>query len=194
MLGKMPGDEWQKFANLRLLLAYQFLQPGKKLLFMGAEFGQWNEWNHDTSLDWHLVKEGNSHNGLQKLVGTLNWLYRTEPALHGGDTQPDGFRWVDCNDAEQSTLSWLRQGARPEDTLLIVCNFTPVLRTNFRVGAPQRGFWKEVFNSDSRDYGGSGQGNLGGVEASPLSWHAQPSLLTITLPPLSAVMFKPSQR
>jgi 1,4-alpha-glucan branching enzyme len=191
MLRKMPGDDWQKFANLRLLLAYQFLQPGKKLLFMGAEFGQWNEWNHNVSLDWQLVQEGNRHNGLQKLVGTLNWLYRTEPALHQNDAHPAGFQWVDCHDAEQSTLSWLRRGSRPDDVVLVVCNFTPVPRHNYRVGVPLGGFWREKFNSDAQEYGGSGQGNLGGCESAPLTWHNLPHLLTITLPPLAAVVFKP---
>jgi 1,4-alpha-glucan branching enzyme len=190
LLAKMPGDEWRKFANLRLLLAYTFFQPGKKLLFMGAEFGQRNEWYHETSLDWQLVRDGNAHNGLQKLVGTLNWLYRAEPGLHEQDANPAGFRWVNCHDAEQSTLSWLRLGASPADEILVVCNFTPVPRHNQRVGAPHAGFWREIFNSDAREYGGSGQGNWGGVEAAPLPWHDQPDMLTITLPPLAAVAFK----
>jgi 1,4-alpha-glucan branching enzyme len=192
MLGKMPGDEWQKCANLRLLLACQFFQPGKKLLFMGAEFGQRNEWYHEVSLDWHLVQAGNAHDGLQKLVGTLNWLYRTEAALHEQDANRAGFQWVDCHDAEQSTLSWLRLGAKPEDVILIVCNFTPQPRQNLRVGAPRGGFWKELFNSDAHDYGGSGLGNFGGVEAAPLPWHNQSHSLTISLPPLGAVVFKPA--
>jgi len=191
MLRKMPGDEWQQFANLRLLLAYQWLLPGKKLLFMGAEFGQRNEWYHETSLDWHLVQDGNHHNGLQKLTGTLNWLYSTEPALHSKDTDPAGFRWIDCSDSENSTLSWLRVGSKPADVLLVVCNFTPVLRRNFRIGAPCGGYWEEIFNSDASDFGGSGQGNLGGVEAAPVPSHRQPHALTITLPPLGAVVFKP---
>jgi 1,4-alpha-glucan branching enzyme len=192
LLGKMPGDEWQKFANLRLLLAYMLFQPGKKLLFMGGEFGQRNEWYHETSLDWHLVQEGNPHNGLQKLVGTLNWLYRTEAALHEQDTNPAGFQWVDCHDAEQSTLSWLRFGAKPEDAILVVGNFTPVARHNLRIGVPRGGFWKELFNSDAREYGGGGQGNFGGVEAAPMPWHHQSHSVSITLPPLGAVAFKPA--
>jgi len=192
LLRQMAGDDRQKFANLRLLLTYQFFQPGKKLLFMGGEFGQWNEWYHEVSLDWHLVQDGNRHNGLQKLIGTLNWLYRAEPALHEQDTKPEGFRWVDCNDAEQSTLSWLRCGSRPEDVMLVVANLTPVLRPNFHVGAPRGGYWKEIFNSDASDYGGTGQGNFGGVEAVPLPWHGQPHMLTLSLPPLGAVAFKPA--
>jgi 1,4-alpha-glucan branching enzyme len=192
LLRKMPGDGWQKFANLRLLFAYQFFQPGKKLLFMGGEFGQWNEWYHETGLDWGLVQDGNPHNGLQKLVGTLNWLYQTEAALHERDANPEGFQWVDCRDAEQTTLSWLRLGTKPEDVILIACNFTPVVRRNLRLGAPRAGFWKEIFNSDARDYGGSGQGNLGGVEAAPLGWHNLPACVTLTLPPLAAVALKPN--
>ena len=192
LLAKMPGDEWQKFANLRLLLAYTFFQPGKKLLFMGAEFGQRNEWYHETSLDWRLVEEGNRHNGVQKLVGTLNWLYRAEAELHEQDASPAGFQWVDPHDAEQSTLSWLRFGTRPQDVILVVCNFTPVPRHNLRVGVPRGGFWKELFNSDALEYGGSGQGNLGGAEAAPLPWHNQSHLLTLSLPPLAAVAFKPA--
>ena len=129
LLGQMPGDDWRKFANLRLLLAYTFFQPGKKLLFMGAEFGQRNEWYHETGLDWQLVQEGNPHNGLQKLTGTLNWLYRSEAALHAQDTNSAGFQWVDCRDAGHSTLSWLRSGTKPEDVMLVVCNFTPLARS-----------------------------------------------------------------
>jgi len=189
--GKMPGDDWRKFANLRLLLAYMYFQTGKKLLFMGAEIGQRAEWSHEGSLEWHLVKEGNPHNGMQKLVGTLNWLYRHEAALHERETDPAGFQWVDCRDAEQSTLSWLRSGSKPEDLILVVCNFTPVPRKNLRVGAPRGGYWKEVFNSDAQEYGGSGVGNFGGVDATPVPWHNQSHTLSITLPPLGAVAFKP---
>ena len=191
LLGRMPGDDWQKFANLRLLLACTFFQPGKKLLFMGTEFGQWNEWCHETSLDWHLVQEGNRHNGLQKLVGMLNWLHRTEAALHEQDTNAAGFQWVDCHDAEQSTLSWLRFGTRPGEVVLAVCNFTPLSRYNVRVGTPLGGHWREILNTDALDYGGSGQGNLGGADTAPFPWHNQPHTLTITLPPLGAVAFKP---
>ena len=191
LLRKMPGDEWQKFANLRLLLSYMYLQPGKKLLFMGGEFGQWKEWNHEASLDWHLLGSPR-HSRLQKLVGDLNLLYRQEAALHEQDASPGGFEWVDCNDAEQSTLSWLRHGLKPGETILVVCNFTPVPRANFRVGAPRGGFWKERLNTDAVDYGGSGRGNLGGVEAAPLSWHGRSWSLTIDLPPLAAVVFQPA--
>jgi 1,4-alpha-glucan branching enzyme len=192
LLSRMPGDSWQKFANLRLLLAYTFLVPGKKLLFMGAEFGQWNEWNHDTSLDWHVVEQDNWHNGLQKLVGTLNWLYRSEAALHQLDADPAGFAWLDCNDSERSTLTWLRKGQTGQ-TILVACNFTPVVRHNVRVGAPAGGRWLELFNSDAREYGGSGQGNLGSVEAAPFPWQNQTHALTLTLPPLAALMLKPAE-
>lgn len=190
LLGKMPGDEEQRFANLRLLLAYQWAQPGKKLLFMGDEFGQVNEWYHETSLDWHLVQDGNRHNGIQKLVGQLNWLYRNEPALHEGDSTPGGFEWVDPDDSEQSTLSFLRKSERTGDFILAVFNCTPVARFNTRVGVPRGGFWREILNTDSGDYGGSGQGNHGGIEASPLGWHFKSHSLCVTLPPLAAVYFK----
>jgi 1,4-alpha-glucan branching enzyme len=189
LLGRMPGDEWRRFANLRLLLAYMFFQPGKKLVFMGGEFGQGNVWRADASLDWDLVQEGNAHNGVQKLVGTLNWLYRSEPALNELDAEAGGFEWLDCNDAERSTLSWLRFGAGCGKVVLVACNFTPVPRHNVRVGAPRGGFWQEILNSDAREYGGSGQGNFGGVEAAPLPWQGQSHSLTITLPPLAAVAF-----
>lgn len=173
-------------------MAYTAFQPGKKLLFMGDEFGQRSEWYHETSLDWHLAQEGSPHNGLQKLVGTLNWLYRTQPALHEQDTRPAGFEWVDPHDAEQSTLSWLRFGANPHEVVLVVCNFTPMPRHGLRVGTPRGGSWKELFNSDAREYGGSGQGNFGGVDATPFPWHNQSHRMTITLPPLAAVAFKPA--
>jgi 1,4-alpha-glucan branching enzyme len=190
LLAKMPGDEWQKFANLRLLLAYQWALPGKKLLFMGGEFGQWNEWNHDTSLDWHLVQEGNRHNGLQKLVGWLNWLYRTEPALHDGDAVPGGFEWVDADDAAQSTLCFLRKSVHTHDLILAAFNFTPTPRYNVRVGVTRGGYWREILNTDAHEYGGSGQGNQGGAEAAPFGWHGKSHSIHITLPPLGAVLFK----
>ncbi|MBN2508285.1 MAG: 1,4-alpha-glucan branching protein GlgB [Verrucomicrobia bacterium] len=190
LLARMPGDEWQKFANLRLLLAWQWAQPGKKLLFMGGEFGQWTAWSGEASLDWHLVQVGNRHDGLQKLVGQLNWLYRHEPALHESDAAPSGFEWVNAEDAEQSTLSFLRVSERTTDVILAVFNFTPVPRHNTRVGVPRGGFWREVLNTDARDYGGSGQGNQGGVEAAPFGWHFRSHSLMLTLPPLGAVLFK----
>lgn len=189
LLGKMPGDDWQRFANLRLLFGYMYAQPGKKLIFMGSEFGQAWEWYHEKSLDWHLLQYG-PHAGLQKWVQDLNRFYRQEQALHEIDFGPAGFEWIDCNDSESSTLSLLRKGHSRNDLLLVLCNFTPVVRHNYRVGAPRGGFWKEVLNSDSKDYGGSGQGNMGGVEAAPIPIHGRPYLLNLILPPLAVVFFK----
>jgi 1,4-alpha-glucan branching enzyme len=189
LLGKMPGEVWQKFANLRLLYGYMYTQPGKKLLFMGGEFGQWQEWNHDASLDWHLCQYPR-HAGLQRWLEDLNRLYRQEPVLYELDIQAAGFEWIDCNDAPVSVVSYLRKGASTAELFLIVCNFTPVPRLNYRVGAPRAGFWREVLNSDAPDYGGSGYGNMGGVEASPIPYHGRPFSLNLTLPPLSTVLFK----
>jgi 1,4-alpha-glucan branching enzyme len=188
LLGKMPGDDWQKFANLRLLLAYMYGQPGKKLLFMGAEFGQWWEWNHDESLHWHLAQY-DRHAGLQRLVEDLNRLYGAEPALHDLDCEGAGFEWVDCNDSENSVVSFLRR-SRSGEEIAVVCNFTPVPRQSYRIGVPRGGFWRELLNSDSKDYWGSGQGNLGGVEAAPAGNHGRRYSLSLTLPPLAAVFLK----
>jgi 1,4-alpha-glucan branching enzyme len=189
LLAKMPGDDWQKFANLRLLLGYLFAQPGKKLLFMGGDFGQWREWNHDASLDWHLL-ENPQHRGLQRWVRDLNHLYRYEPALHRLDSNPAGFEWVDCDNAEESTIAFLRKGSTPDDLLLVTFNFTPVPRHNYRIGVPRGGRWTETLNSDAPVYGGSGQGNLGGVSAESVVWHGRSHLLNVTLPPLGIVIFK----
>ena len=190
LLRKMPGDDWQKFANLRLLLAYMYGQPAKKLLFMGGEFGQWNEWNHETGLDWHLLGSP-THFGIQRWVEDLNRLYRNAPALHQRDCDGRGFAWVDCNDTERSVLSFLRFGNADAAMLLVVCNFTPVAYQNYQVGVPHGGFWRETLNSDAHEYGGSGQGNMGGVEAAPIAHHGRPFSLTLTLPPLGAVFFTP---
>jgi 1,4-alpha-glucan branching enzyme len=187
---RRAGDTWQKFANLRLLLAYRWAQPGKKLLFMGWEFGQWKEWDHESSLDRDLVQDGNPHNGLQKLLGHLSRLYRHEPALQEGDAKPAGFEWVDSNDAGQSTLGFLRKSERTGDLILAVFNFTPVPRSNARVGVPQAGFWREILNTNAKEYGGTGQGNQGGIETAPLDWHFKPHTLHLTSPPLGAVFFK----
>jgi 1,4-alpha-glucan branching enzyme len=188
LLNKMPGDDWQKFANLRLLLGYMYGQPGKKLLFMGGEFGQWSEWYHEASLDWHLL-DYPRHAALQRWVEDLNRFYRQEPALFTQDFTPAGFEWIDCNDMEQSVITFLRKG-REGEMILVACNFTPVPRHNYRVGVPQGGFWQEVLNSDAVDYGGSGQGNLGGLEAVPIPFHGRFHSLNLTLPPLGAVFFK----
>ncbi len=189
LIGKMPGDDWQRFANLRLLFAYMMAQPGKKLLFMGDEFGQWREWNHDTSLDWHLL-DFPPHAGLQRWVADLNRLYREEPALHLQEFSPDGFRWIDCNDHIHSALSLIRVGATPGDEIIGAFNFTPVPRHNYRVGAPAAGFWEERLNSDAGDYGGSCHGNQGGAEANPLPSHGFRYSLNLVLPPLGAVFLK----
>ena len=188
-VAKMPGDDWQKFANLRLLFGYMFGQPGKKLLFMGGEWGQGREWDHDTSLDWHQL-EHPLHAGVQKWVADLNRLYRTEPALHELDCKPQGFEWIDCNDSAASSISFLRKGAANSDPVLVLCNFTPIPRLEYQVGVPFGGFWGEMLNSDAAHYGGSGVGNLGGVEAAAVSCHGQPCSLTLALPPLGVVFLK----
>jgi len=189
LLDKMPGDAWQKRANLRLLLGYQWTQPGKKLLFMGGELGQWREWNHDTSLDWHLLDDP-AHRGVQRWVRDLNTTYRAEPALYEGDCDPAGFQWIDANDADQSTLAYLRWSRSRREAVLVACNFTPLPRPNRRLGVPWAGNWQEILNSDAPLYGGSGQGNLGGVATTPVAAHGQPQSLVVTLPPLSVVVFK----
>ena len=193
MLGKMPGDEWQKFANVRLLYGFMFVHPGKKLLFMGDEFGQWSEWNHDASLDWHLLASP-FHAGLKRWVRDLNTIYRGQPALHELDFDAAGFEWVDCKDFQRSVISFLRRGRNPEDQLLFVCNFTPVVRQNYRIGVSQDGYWKEVLNSDAPLYGGSGQGNFGGLSAVPLPIHGRPYSLNALLPPLGVVAFQHESR
>ena len=189
MIGKMPGDDWQKFANLRLLYGYQYGHPGKKLLFMGCEFGQWQEWAHEQSLQWHLL-EYTPHQGVLHWVRDLNRLYRKEPALHQQDFDPAGFEWIDCNNWEASTLSFIRKARDGSNTILVVCNFTPVARSNYRVGVPQEGWWHEILNSDAEHYGGSGWGNLGGVEAVPIAAYDRPFSLTLSLPPLSVLFFR----
>jgi len=189
LLQKMPGDDWQKRANLRLLLGYMYTQPGKKLLFMGGEFGQWNEWNHDGSLDWHLLEDPR-HATLLRWVRDLNTAYRGVPALHALDTSPDGFAWIDCNDAEQSALVYLRRTGAGGDVVIVACNFTPIPRRNYRIGVPAAGRWAEILNSDATLYGGSGQGNLGGAVAAPVTWHGRPQSINVTLPPLGLVAFR----
>jgi len=190
LIGKMAGDDWQKFANLRLLFAYMYAQSGKKLFFMGGEIGQWREWNHDSSLDWHLL-QFEPHAGVQRWVQDLNRFYRSEPALHELDCDPAGFEWIDCNDTDNSVIAFLRRGRSTDDPVVVVCNFTPVPRTNYRVGVPRPGFWQEVLNSDAPLYGGSGWGNLGGVEAAPAAVHGRFHSVMLTLPSLAAVFLKP---
>jgi 1,4-alpha-glucan branching enzyme len=192
LLNKMPGDEWQKFANLRLLFAYMYAQPGKKLLFMGGEFGQWREWAHDSSLDWSLLDRP-LHRGVQNWLETLNRVYRERRALHELDHDPNGFEWIDCNDNAASVVSLLRKGKLPDDMLLVVCNFTPVPRIGYRVGVPSGGFWRELLNSDGKEYGGSGVGNMGGTAARQEPVHGRPFSLTLSLPPLGALFFTPEK-
>jgi len=189
LLGKMPGDDWQKFANLRLLLGYMYAQAGKKLLFMGGEFGQWQEWHHDQSLSWHLTYY-QRHAQVQRWVEDLNQVYTSEPALYELDFEPASFEWVDAGDFEQSVISFIRKGKSAGDIILVVGNFTPVTRFNYRVGVPYGGLWKEIINGDAKEYGGSGQGNLGGVKATTTPFHGRPYSLNLTLPPLAVVFFK----
>jgi 1,4-alpha-glucan branching enzyme len=188
LLGAMPGDDWQKFANLRLLYGYQYALPGKKLLFMGDELGQWQEWSHDRSLDWHLLDHA-PHAGLLRFVSDLNRIYREEPALHELDAEPSGFEWVHAGDATHSTLSFLRR-SKGGGAVLVVCNLTPVPRHNMLLGVPEPGYWREILNSDATVYGGSGVGNLGGVEAQAVPWHGQPQTVNLTAPPLAVVLFR----
>jgi len=189
LLGKMPGDDWQKFANLRVLLGYMFTHPGKKLLFMGSELGQWSEWNHEESLPWHLL-EYERHQGIKSWVKDLNRFYRGEPALYEKDFSLEGFEWADFSDWEKSIISYLRKGTDSTDTVLVVCNFTPLPRYNYRIGVPVGGFWKEALNSDAREYGGSGHGNMGGVQAAPISFQGKYHSIVITVPPLAMLVFK----
>jgi len=189
LIGKMPGDAWQQFANLRLLYGYMWAHPGKKLLFMGGEFGQRREWQHDESLEWHVLQYP-EHAGLKRWVADLNRFYAQEPALYEVDFEERGFEWVDCHDAEASVLSFIRKSRNDTSTVLVVCNFTPVPRQNYVVGVPRGGHWREALNSDAPIYGGSAMGNFGGAEAGPVPAHGRPFSLTLTLPPLSALYFR----
>jgi 1,4-alpha-glucan branching enzyme len=190
LIGKMPGDEWQQFASLRLLFGYMWTHPGKKLLFMGGEFGQKREWQHDGSLEWHVLQYP-LHEGVRRWMRDLNRVYRDTPALYQRDFTADGFQWIDCNNADQSVIVYLRKGQRDEDLALVACNFTPMPRDNYRIGVPRGGWWRERLNSDAAEYGGSGIGNFGGVEASPLSSHGMTHSLALRLPPLGAVVLTP---
>jgi 1,4-alpha-glucan branching enzyme len=190
IIGRMPGDAWQQFANLRLLYGYMWTHPGKKLLFMGDEFGQRREWTHEDSLEWHVLDADSRHAGVQRWVSDLNRLYRGEKSLHQKDFSVDGFRWVQRGDWEQSALSFLRL-APNSPPLLMVFNFTPVPRYNYRVGVPQGGRWREILNSDADLYGGSGMGNQGGADAQPMPYEDLHHSLTLTLPPLAVLVFKP---
>ncbi|TVM00089.1 MAG: 1,4-alpha-glucan branching enzyme [Candidatus Brocadia sp. WS118] len=189
LVGKMPGDEWQRCANLRLLFGYMYGHPGKKLLFMGDEFAQVKEWHHEESLEWHVLQYP-FHLGVQRWVKDLNHLYRSEPALYERDFSIDGFEWIDFHDWECNVISFIRKGKSKDDVILVVGNFTPVPRHNYRVGIPLGGFWKEALNSDATVYGGSGQGNFGGVDASPVPIHGRAYSLSLTLPPLGILILK----
>jgi 1,4-alpha-glucan branching enzyme len=190
LLGKMPGDDWQKFANLRLLYALMYAHPGKKLLFMGGEIAQWSEWNHDAEIDWRLMGYRH-HRGVMTWLRDLNDLYRREKALHERDFEPAGFEWIDFSDAEASVVAFLRKGKDPKDMVLAVFNFTPVVRPSYRVGVPVGGVWTELVNSDADAYGGSGLGNAGAVAAREEQGHGRPYSLELMLPPLSAVLLAP---
>jgi len=189
LLSKMPGDDWQKFANLRLLLGYMYAQPAKKLLFMGGELGQWEEWHHDGSLEWHLLQY-QCHTQIQELVRALNRVYRSELALHELDFEPTGFTWIDASDSKQNIISFIRNGKSTDEAILSVCNFTPTTHFNYRVGVPKEGFWAELLNTDAKEYGGSGQGNMGGATAEAIPWHGHPHSLNLTVPPLAVVLLK----
>jgi len=191
LIGRMPGDDWQKFANLRALFAYQWLFPGKKLMFMGGEIGQRAEWNENAQLDWWLLDAGPFHRGLQKFVEDLNKLYAATPALWQADYDHAGFWWIDCNDRENSILSFMRQTADGSKRLAVILNLTPVPRPNYRIGLPRAGKWREVLNSDAEIYGGGNKGNLGGVMAGNHPCHGQPASAEYYLPPLSVVAFVP---
>jgi 1,4-alpha-glucan branching enzyme len=185
----MPGDHWQKLANLRLLLGYMWAHPGKKLLFMGGEFAQWQEWNHERELDWDLTRYLD-HSGIQRWVADLNRAYRERASLHELDFANSGFQWVDMNDSDDSVLTFLRlDGAGTP--VLAACNFTPVVRQGYRVGVPRSGRWREILNSDAPFYGGSGVGNMGRVEAESVPWHGREHSLVLTLPPLAIVLLEP---
>jgi len=189
LIGRMPGDEWQQFGNLRLLFGYMWAHPGKKLLFMGGEFGQRREWTHEGSLEWHVLQYP-THEGVRRWIADLNRAYVEYPALHRKDFTQDGFRWVQRSDWEQSVVAFLRQGEEGEAPILVVCNFTPVPRYNYRIGVPRGGYWRELLNSDAAQYGGSGIGNYGGTEATPMPYESLSHSLSLTLPPLGALYFK----
>jgi len=189
LINKMPGDLWQQFANLRLLYAYMYAHPGKKLLFMGGEFGQRSEWDHSASLEWPLL-EYPEHQGLQRLAADLNSIYRREPALHQVDFDWQGFQWIDCSDADAGVLSFIRRARSPEESMVIVASLTPVVREDYRVGVPDPGYYRELLNTDAGTYGGTNIGNAGGVRAETIPWMGQPYSVSLRLPPLGVIYFK----
>ena len=189
MLSKMPGDDWQKFANLRLLYSYMYTHPGKNLLFMGGEFGQWSEWNHENSLDWHLL-EWEKHKGLQQLVKDLNKVSKTEKALHEIDGDWRGFEWIDVSDADNSLISYIRRGKNADDFIVVILNFTPTVHYGYQVGVPKDGVYNVLMNTDSEYYGGSNAGDSA-IQAKWGDWHNQPAYINVTIPPLAALILKP---
>jgi 1,4-alpha-glucan branching enzyme len=189
LLNKMPGDQWQRFANVRAFLGYMFSHPGKKLLFMGCDLADWNEWDHNAAVPWR-IEEFAPHAGVRRLVQELNRLHREEPALHEVDFSFEGFEWIDFHDVESSVISFLRRGENPSEYIVVVCNFTPVVRPNYGVGVPEQGFYREILNTDAAEFGGSGVGNMGGVISLHEERHGRPASIMITLPPLSVVAFK----
>jgi 1,4-alpha-glucan branching enzyme len=190
ILNKMPGDPWQKYANVRLLYGYQWTLPGKKLLFMGDEIGVWNEWNHDTQLDWACGLHA-AHAGIARWVGDLNGAYRTHRSLHVADCDPVGFKWLVGDDADASVIAFMRTGGTGDPPIVVVANFTPVPRDGYRIGVPKAGFWKEILNSDATVYGGSGIGNQGGMNTDAVAWRGYEQSLIVTAPPLGIVVFAP---
>jgi len=189
MIGKMSGDSWQKAANLRALYGFMFGHPGKKLMFMGSEFGQWPEWNHDRGLEWDYVNDA-PHRGIRQLVKDLNQLYRAERALFDLDFDPAGFQWIDCNDHLNSVVSFMRRARDGRDFVIVVLNFTPVVRHDYVVGVPEAGVYRELINTDSEIYGGSNQGNAGAIASQPVSAHGHAQRLRLTLPPLACLVLK----
>lgn len=190
LLDKMPGDYWQKFANLRVLFSYLMTHPGKKLLFMGGEIGQFSEWKDLEQVDWHLL-DYEMHAKMQDFVRELNHFYREEPALWKHDHEPDGFEWIDPHDSSQSIISFIRKGSMQKETLVVICNFTPVVRHGYRIGVPWKGTYEEVWNSDRREFGGSGVVNVEPVPSEPAAWHGRPQSIAVTIPPLAAVILRP---
>ena len=191
LLDQMPGDLWQKFANLRLLYSYMWTHPGKKLLFMGSDFGQWTEWNHDADLQWDLL-QWDTHQGIQNLVADLNKLYREQPALHEVDFDGNGFEWIDCNAHEDCILSYIRKAKDPNDYVVVICNFTPIVRDNYRIGVPQAGTYREIFNSDSNYYDGTNVGNATEVRAVEHESHGRPCSFELRVPPLATLVLRPT--
>jgi 1,4-alpha-glucan branching enzyme len=191
LVQRMPGDEWQRFANVRVLYGLMWAYPGKKLLFMGCEFAQAAPWRHDGALEWGQLDTGRFHRGVQSLVRDLNRLYRAARPLHELDHEPAGFEWIDASDAAQSVVAFVRYARDPNDLLVCVCNFTPVPRRGYRIGVPRPGFYAEVVNTDGEAYGGSNVGNGGGAVAERVPWHGRAQSIVLTLPPLAALWLRP---